>query len=221
MTDRRAARASRQPIAPQMAPREARVPAVKASDVRAALVVLHRRTAGCRLKSRLVGWARAPDADRVVSVSDPLALGRAALGRAAWSQTGLHFEEADATDATAEAWEGLSRAAWWQGDQITTLSARERAYRAYLEADDMCGAARMAMWLASDHLDFRGDDAVASAWLARGRALLGDQRPCAEAGFLTVLEADMALLAHSDPGDCCGSGACGARRRPRHSGRWC
>ena len=23
----------------------------------------------------------------------------------------------------------------------------------------------MAMWLASDHLDFRGDDAVASAWL--------------------------------------------------------
>jgi hypothetical protein len=107
----------------------------------------------------------------VVSASDPLALGRAALGRAAWSQTGLHFEEADATDATdatAEAWEGLSRAAWWQGDQITTLSARERAYRANREADDMCGAARMAMWLASDHLDFRGDDAVASAWLARG-----------------------------------------------------
>ena len=135
----------------------------------------------------------------MVSESDPLAMGRAALEHAAWSQACLHFEEAAATSDAAEAWEGLSRAAWWQGDQDTTLSARERAYRAYREADDMCGAARMAMWLASDHLDFRGDDAVASAWLARGRALLGDHRPCAEAGFITVLEADIALLAHSDP----------------------
>jgi hypothetical protein len=101
----------------------------------------------------------------MVSESDPLAMGRAALERAAWSQACLHFEEAAATSDAAEAWEGLSRAAWWQGDQDTTLSARERAYRAYREADDVCGAARMAMWLASDHLDFRGDDAVASAWL--------------------------------------------------------
>src|ERR671920_126912 len=29
--------------------------------------------------------------------------------------------------------------------------------------------------------------------------LLGDQRPCAEVGFITVLEADIALLARSDP----------------------
>ena len=143
----------------------------------------------------------------MVSESDPLAMGRAALGRAAWSQACLHFEEAVASSDAAEAWEGLSRAAWWQGDQDTTLSARERAYRAYREADDMCGAARMAMWLASDHLDFRGDDAVASAWLARGRALLGDQGACAESGFLTVLEADMALLAHSDPVTAASSGA--------------
>jgi ATP/maltotriose-dependent transcriptional regulator MalT len=57
----------------------------------------------------------------------------------------------------------------------------------------------MAMWLASDHLDFRGDDAVASAWLRRGRALLRDQGPCAEEGYITLLEADIALLAHSDP----------------------
>jgi hypothetical protein len=110
-----------------------------------------------------------------------------------------HFEQAVASSDAAEAWEGLSRAAWWQGDQDTTLSARERAYRAYREADDMCGAARMAMWLASDHLGFRGDDAVASAWLTRGRALLGDQSSCAESGFITVLEADIALLVHSDP----------------------
>ena len=66
----------------------------------------------------------------MVSEPDPLALGRAALGRAAWSQACLHFEEAVASSDAAEAWEGLSRAAWWQGDQAATLSARERAYRA-------------------------------------------------------------------------------------------
>ena len=48
------------------------------------------------------------------------------------------------------------------------MTARECAYRGYRRAAEVCGAARMAMWLASDHLDFRGDDALASAWLRRG-----------------------------------------------------
>jgi tetratricopeptide (TPR) repeat protein len=94
-----------------------------------------------------------------LSGTDPLAAGRVALRNAAWDEARARFEEAvDAGDAP-EAWEGLGRAAWWQGDQEETLAARERAYRAYREAGDVCGAARMAMWLASDHLDFRGDDA--------------------------------------------------------------
>jgi ATP/maltotriose-dependent transcriptional regulator MalT len=57
----------------------------------------------------------------------------------------------------------------------------------------------MAMWLASDHLDFSGDDAFASAWLRRGRALLRDREPCPELGYITLLDADIALLAKSDP----------------------
>ena len=79
------------------------------------------------------------------------------------------------------------------------MTARECAYRGYRRAADLCGAARMAMWLASDHLDFRGDDAVASAWLRRGRALLRGHPPCAEEGYITLLEADIALLADADP----------------------
>jgi ATP/maltotriose-dependent transcriptional regulator MalT len=135
----------------------------------------------------------------MVSESGPLVKGRAALAQAAWAQARVHFEEAAATSDAAQAWEGLSWAAWWQGDQDTTLSARERAYRAYRGAGDMCGAARMAMWLASDHLKFRGDDAVALAWVARGRALVSGHEPCTETGFIKVLEADMALLAKCDP----------------------
>jgi ATP/maltotriose-dependent transcriptional regulator MalT len=134
-----------------------------------------------------------------VSGTDPLGAGRAALGRAAWAEARARFEEAVAAGDAPEAWEGLSRAAWWQGDQEATFDARERAYRAYRRAGDACGAARMAMWLASDHLDFRGDDAVASAWLGRGRALVGDREPCAEQGWIALIEADIALLARSDP----------------------
>jgi ATP/maltotriose-dependent transcriptional regulator MalT len=129
----------------------------------------------------------------------PLAAAHAALARAAWAEARAHFEEALATGDVAEAWDGLSRAAWWLGDQEATLSAREHAYRAYRGAGDVCAAARMAMWLASDHLDFRGDDAVAAAWLRRGRALVVDRGPGVELGFIVVLEADIALLAAGDP----------------------
>jgi hypothetical protein len=136
---------------------------------------------------------------RTAPGTGPLAEGRAALERAEWSEAHARFEEAVAADDTPEAWEGISRAAWWQGDQDATFAARERAYRGYRQAGERCGAARMAMWIASDHLDFRGDDAVASAWLRRGRALVADQDPCAELGFIMLLEADIALLAAGDP----------------------
>ena len=134
-----------------------------------------------------------------VSGTDPLVAGRVALRSASWGEARARFEEAAGAGGPPEAWEGLGRAAWWLGDEDSTLAARERAYRAYREAGDACGAARMAMWLASDHLDFRGDDALASAWLRRGRALLRDREPCAELGYITLLDADIALLAKSDP----------------------
>jgi hypothetical protein len=121
-----------------------------------------------------------------VGRSGPVA-GAAALERAAWSEARACFEEAVAAGGAPEAWEGLSRAAWWQGDEQATLAARERAYAAYKQAGDACGAARMAMWVASDHLDFRGADALASAWLRRGRALLREHPRCAEEGYITLL----------------------------------
>jgi ATP/maltotriose-dependent transcriptional regulator MalT len=133
------------------------------------------------------------------SGADPLGAGRAALREGAWAEARARFEEAVAATRSPQAWEGVSRAAWWLGDQEQTMTARECAYRGYRQAADVFGAARMAMWLASDHFDFRGDDAVASAWLQRGRALLRDEEPCAEEGYITLLEADIALFAESDP----------------------
>jgi ATP/maltotriose-dependent transcriptional regulator MalT len=134
-----------------------------------------------------------------VSEADPLATGRAALQDADWERARAAFEEATAAGKGPEAWEGLSWAAWWEGDLDATFAARERAYRTFRSAGDVRGAARMAMWLASDHLDFRGDDAVASAWLRRAEALVAQVEPCREHGYNKLLAADLALLAHADP----------------------
>lgn len=134
-----------------------------------------------------------------MSATSPMAAGQAALARAAWAEARASFETAAAAEDSPEAWEGVSRAAWWEGDQEATFSARERAYRRYRHVDDARGAARMAMWLASDHLDYRGDDVVCGAWLRRGRALLEGHPPCTELGFILLLEADVALLATNDP----------------------
>ena len=134
-----------------------------------------------------------------MSAASSLAAGQAALARAAWADARACFEAAAAAEDSPEAWEGISRAAWWEGDQETTMSARVRAYHRYRRIEDARGAARMAMWVASDHLDFRGDDAVCAVWLRRARTLLDGHPPGAELGFVLLLEADVALLADNDP----------------------
>jgi ATP/maltotriose-dependent transcriptional regulator MalT len=138
-------------------------------------------------------------ATTTVSGTDPLAAGRAALERAAWDEARAIFEAATADGGAAEAWEGLGQAAWWQGDEKATFTARERAFRLYREAGDVQRAAWVAMWIASDHFDFRGDDAVAAAWLRRGRELLKGQEPGAALGFIVLLECDLAFQAKRDP----------------------
>jgi DNA-binding NarL/FixJ family response regulator len=123
-----------------------------------------------------------------------VAAGQEALARGAWEEARERFAEATATDggpASAEAWEGLSWAAWWLGDEETTLHAREQAYRAFADAGDACGAARAAGWLGSDLHDFRGDDALAWVWLRRARQAVECHEPCRELGWILLLESVM------------------------------
>lgn len=84
--------------------------------------------------------------------------------------------------ASPEAFEALSWEAWWRNDVEALFEARELAYRAYRAAGDDLGAARMACWLGTDSVDFRGQAAVARGWLARARRLLeGRRRPSSTA----------------------------------------
>jgi DNA-binding NarL/FixJ family response regulator len=128
--------------------------------------------------------------------ADPLADAHEALNAGRWEEARDRFQAALAEqEDSAPAWEGLSWAAWWIGDEQLTFSSRERAFRLHRAAGDTCGAARMAIWRASDVLDFRGEDAVATGWIERARRLVAGHPPCAEHGWISLVEADIAARA--------------------------
>ena len=121
-----------------------------------------------------------------------------ALSRRDWRDAWGCFAAAAEQGEDAEALEGLSWAAWWLDDVDACIDARERAYRAYRDAGADRAAARMALWLADDHADLRGEPAVAEGWLGRAARLVADLEPCPEQGWLAVFTAHHAL-ADGDP----------------------
>jgi ATP/maltotriose-dependent transcriptional regulator MalT len=131
--------------------------------------------------------------------TESLADGHEALRTGAWEQARERFEAAVAAAPTGEAWEGLGWAGWWLADEQLTLDARERAYRAYRAEGDPAGAGRVAAWLASDHLEYRGDDAVARGWLERAHRLLDAVSPESEAhGWLALHDGSFAMNVEGD-----------------------
>jgi LuxR family maltose regulon positive regulatory protein len=103
------------------------------------------------------------------AASDSLVVGWVELREGRWEDARRRFTRALATEESAEGLEGLSWACWWLDDADGVFAAREGAYRLYKERGDAAGAARMAIWLAADQLDFRGGWAVASGWLRSAR----------------------------------------------------
>lgn len=124
--------------------------------------------------------------------------GHAALARGAWEDARAAFEQAAREGGTPEALEGLGTAAWWRLDYPAAIAARELAYQAYREQGDAVAAARVACWLASDHMD-RGDLAVSSGWLQRAERLLEDRDPTPEHAFLGIMRGHLKLMADGDP----------------------
>jgi LuxR family transcriptional regulator, maltose regulon positive regulatory protein len=127
--------------------------------------------------------------------ADRLRAGWDALGEGQWTAARSAFEEALAETETPAAHEGLSWAAWWLDDADAVFASRERAYALYRQRGDRAGAARMATWLAADHLDFNGAWSVTSGWLQRAHRLLDPLEPGPDHGWLAFFEG---YYAHGD-----------------------
>lgn len=132
------------------------------------------------------------------TANDPLTRGRVALARGVWLEAGGAYDEALARSPSPEAWEGRSWASWWLDDVDSCLAAREHAFHLYRQAGDTRGAARMALWIGDDHIEFRGAEAVAEGWFARAARLLDKVEPSPEHGWLAVFDAH-ARLEGDDP----------------------
>jgi LuxR family transcriptional regulator, maltose regulon positive regulatory protein len=130
----------------------------------------------------------------LVPVSQSVNRGWTALSGGSWKEARASFEQELEAGESAEALEGLSWAAWWLDDADMVFEARERAYRRYRERRDPASAARMATWLAADHLDFHGALAVASGWLRRAGRLLEPLDPGPDHGWLAFHEGHIAGL---------------------------
>jgi ATP/maltotriose-dependent transcriptional regulator MalT len=124
--------------------------------------------------------------------------GRAALERADWAAARAAFTEAVEREGTPEAYQGLAEAAWWEHDEAAVFAAREKAYRLFRERGDRAAAARMAIWLATDSLEFRGEPAVANGWIQRAHRLLAGLGADPAHGWLAAWEGHLALMLDND-----------------------
>jgi LuxR family transcriptional regulator, maltose regulon positive regulatory protein len=128
----------------------------------------------------------------------PLDAGWAALGNGDWGSARASFQESLLRGETPEALEGMGWAGQMLNDDRLTFDARERAYRLYLERGEKGSAARLAAWLAADHLLFRGESAVANGWLQRAHSLIDGLEPGVDHGWLAIHEGHMAVALDED-----------------------
>ena len=129
------------------------------------------------------------------------AAARRAIDTGDWQTARELYEKLAAETNTPEAWAGLAEAAWLQQDSRLMIDARLAAYRLHRERGNDVAAARMAIALGNDFLDFRGDAAVANGWFKYARRLLNPLPPSADHALLSVWEARLALIGRQDPAE--------------------
>jgi tetratricopeptide (TPR) repeat protein len=123
----------------------------------------------------------------VPAPGERLPAARDALAAHDWQRA---FELLSAADRVAplaaEDLDGLAEAACWLGRYRESLSARQRAHHAFLQAGDHCRATLAAAMLAIQH-GFLRQFAVANGWFQRAQRLLESEPDCAEHGYLSVV----------------------------------
>jgi LuxR family transcriptional regulator, maltose regulon positive regulatory protein len=133
-----------------------------------------------------------------VGANDLVDQGWEALRRGAWTRARDAFESSLERHETAEAFEGLAWACFWLADADPLFHARLQAFRLFTAEHDLHGAARAAMWLGSEHLEFKGNVPIANGWFRRARRLLAGADASPEHGWLALHEGEAVLFGQHD-----------------------
>jgi DNA-binding NarL/FixJ family response regulator len=115
-----------------------------------------------------------------------LTRGEEALASGDWDAARAAFQAAVSDCGSPESHDGLGRAAWWLGDVDGAIAERERAYAAFRKRGEKARAARIALWLAREHLEAIGNEPASNGWVARAEGLLRDEEPGPEHGWLEL-----------------------------------
>ncbi len=118
-------------------------------------------------------------------VAEEILQGTRALERGSWGAARAAFEAALAGEESAEAWEGLGLAVWFEGRPDEGIALREQAFSAYVKEKRCDQAARVAVWVSHQHL-LAGRPSAARGWLARADRALDDAGPCVGHGWVAV-----------------------------------
>jgi class 3 adenylate cyclase len=130
--------------------------------------------------------------DQRVVTEDPLSAGREAAAKHAWREAFDLLGAADAREPLSpDDLATMAEAAWWTGRSDACISARERAFAAYLDEGNRVSAAGMAIALARDH-KVRLETGISRGWFLRAERLLADQPESAEHGWLMRIKSGQA-----------------------------
>ena len=120
------------------------------------------------------------------TAEDLLREGHAALAAGEWDGARSCFERARGLEASAEALDGLSQAAHFQGQHLEAIELKEAAFAAYRNRGKRVEAAEVARWLAFLHGAVHGNRAAANGWMGRAQRLLEGREESVEHGRLAL-----------------------------------
>jgi tetratricopeptide (TPR) repeat protein len=126
--------------------------------------------------------------------ANALGAGRAALAERRWEDAYAQLADADTHGELVDPGDlaALGEAALWTARHSESISARQRAYAAWLDANDPDASARVAADLFINFI-VRGKFACGAGWLAKGARLIEDRPDSPALGTIAAMQALLLL----------------------------
>src|SRR5262245_6899503 len=121
------------------------------------------------------------------------------MQRGQWREARSAFEAALAHAETATARFGLATAAWWLGENESSVEECTRAYTLFRKEGDATAAVECAVWLSITYKANFANFVAAAGWIGRAERLLSDIEPGRSHGWVAIAKAyRMADLASAE-----------------------